>query len=65
MTSFVENGTYSVDRVDLPRRKTNLIIFLIWNLLLVLPILSGAWSLIRAGLLVSVPSLLVMLISGE
>lgn len=62
MTEFVKNGSYLADRVDLPRRKTNLVIVLFWNILLVVPVLFGLSSLFRAGFLVSVPTLVGFLI---
>lgn len=65
MTDFVNNGAYLADRVDLPRKKTNLVIFLFWNIVMVVPLLWGVSSLLRTGILVSLLTVAVLLLTGK
>lgn len=65
MIDFMNEKKFLVDRVVLPRRKTNLVIAVVWNIILTVPILWSIVSLLRAGFLVSVPILVVLFALGE
>ena len=65
MIDFMNEKKFLVDRVVLPRRKTNLLIAVVWNIVLTVPILWSIVSLLRAGFLVSVPTLVVVFALGE
>ena len=64
MSDFVKNGEFSAERVQLPRKKRNLIIVISWNIVLAMPILYALYSLLRSSLLVSVPTMAVCLLIG-
>ena len=64
MSDFVENGKFSADHIELPRRQRNLIIVISWNILLAVPILYTLYSLLRSSLLVSVPAVAACLFIG-
>jgi hypothetical protein len=65
MSEFVKNGEFCEQRVELPRKKRNLIIAISWNIVLAYPILYAVYSLLRSSVLVSVPTMAGLLVIGE
>ena len=65
MSEFVKNGEFCEQRVELPRKKRNLIIAISWNIVLAYPILYAVYSLLRSSVLVSVPTMAGLVVIGE
>ena len=65
MSDFAKNGEFSAERVELPRKKRNLIIVICWNIVLAMPIFYILYSLLRSSLMVSVPTVAASLIIGR
>jgi hypothetical protein len=65
MSEFVKNGEFCEQRVELPRKKRNLIIAISWNIVLAYPILYAVYSLLRSSVLVSVPTVAGLVVIGE
>jgi membrane protein insertase Oxa1/YidC/SpoIIIJ len=65
MSDFAKNGEFSAERVELPRKKRNLIIVICWNIVLAMPIFYILYSLLRSSLMVSVPTVAACLLIGR
>ena len=61
----MKNGEFPGERVELPRKKRNLIITISWNIVLALPMLYAVYSLVCSSLLVSVPTVAGVILIGK